>query len=602
MLLVLPLTAPFWAQNEAEIYRDVSPSVVSIEVEISWSDTAGGAGFVIDDDGHIVTNAHVVEDARALTIIFHDGYEVPAALIGIDTRVDLAVIKVDVARQRLKPVTFGDSDALVVGESVVAIGSPHGLDATLTRGIISGLNRRLEFDDGATMQGAIQTDAALAPGNSGGPLLNQAGEVIGVNTAGYRGTALGFAIPSNTARHIAEELTAMLYRVSVDRTVNIRSGPGTNHTKIGVAQTGDVFAVIGYQAGSPYNWLKVRYAGKTAWIAESFTSELHETVEQVSARWATPEVLATPTDTPVPTDTPTPTNTPVELEISDFRRSSFPSKAALQVQGSWYQANLLLPLMINNQSATNCRETGMYPSRSSFNMAQLCLFDNPRYDGLVLYASTDALHWSSITVLRDGKLFSLASEAEDHHDSHLLIGELPEGDYEVLFFNDYRWNKRKEPYGRVAFTFSVRAQENQELEVRDLNRAKPSVDIMATQELWYQSHLTLSYLLNSQSLAYCRDARLYPSNDRNDEFAKMCLFIDGLILYATTEAWDWSSITVLRNGELFSLASRLEENRDPHLLIGGLPEGEYEVLFFNDEYRPFGRVAYTFSVRGKNAA
>lgn len=206
ILLALPLTAPFWAQNEAEIYRNVSPSVVSIEVEISRFDTAGGAGFVIDQDGHILTNAHVVEGARTLTVVFHDGYEAPARLIGVDTRVDLAVIKVDIARHRLKPVTFGDSDALVVGQSVVAIGSPHGLDATLTRGIVSGLNRSLEFDDGRTIEGAIQTDAALAPGNSGGPLLNQAGEVIGVNTAGYRGTALGFAVPSNTARQVAERM------------------------------------------------------------------------------------------------------------------------------------------------------------------------------------------------------------------------------------------------------------------------------------------------------------------------------------------------------------------------------------------------------------
>ena len=203
-LLALPLTVSFWAQNEADIYRDVSPSVVSIEVEISRFDTAGGAGFVFDHEGHIVTNAHVVEDARALTVIFYDGYEAQAKLVGVDTRVDLAVIKVDTARHRLNPVTFGDSDALVVGESVVAIGSPHGLDATLTRGIISGLNRRLEFDDGTVMEGAIQTDAMLASGNSGGPLLNQAGEVIGVNTAGYRGTALGFAIPSNTARRVAK--------------------------------------------------------------------------------------------------------------------------------------------------------------------------------------------------------------------------------------------------------------------------------------------------------------------------------------------------------------------------------------------------------------
>jgi len=171
-LLALPLTLPFWAQNEADIYREVSPSVVSIEVAISRTETAGGAGFVIDNDGHIVTNAHVIEDAIALNVVFNDGYEAPATVVGADTRVDLAVIKVDAAHNRLKPVTFGDSDTLVVGESVVAIGNPLGLDATLTRGIISGLNRRLELDDGTTMEGAIQTDAALAPGNSGGPLLN----------------------------------------------------------------------------------------------------------------------------------------------------------------------------------------------------------------------------------------------------------------------------------------------------------------------------------------------------------------------------------------------------------------------------------------------
>ena len=206
LLLALPLTVSFWAQNEADIYRDVSPSVVSIEVEISRFDTAGGAGFVIDKNGHIVTNAHLVKDARALTIVFHDGYETAARLIGTDTRVDLAVIKVDAARHRLKPVTFGDSDHLVVGESVLAIGNPYGLEATLTTGIISGLNRSLENSDGTTMEGAIQTDAMLASGNSGGPLLNQAGEVIGVNTAGYRGTALGFAIPSNTARRIAKNM------------------------------------------------------------------------------------------------------------------------------------------------------------------------------------------------------------------------------------------------------------------------------------------------------------------------------------------------------------------------------------------------------------
>ena len=214
MLLALPLTVPFWAQNEADIFRDVSPSVVSIEVEISRFDTTGGAGFVIDKNGHIVTNAHVVEESRSLTVVFHDGYKASAKLIGMDTRVDLAVIKVDAARHRLKPVTFGDSDALVVGQRVLAIGNPYGLEATLTTGIISGLNRSLENNDGTTMEGAIQTDAMLAPGNSGGPLLNQAGEVIGVNTAGYRGTALGFAIPSNSARRIAKNMVASAIRAA----------------------------------------------------------------------------------------------------------------------------------------------------------------------------------------------------------------------------------------------------------------------------------------------------------------------------------------------------------------------------------------------------
>ena len=124
----------------------------------------------------------------------------------MDARVDLAVIKVDAASHRLKPVTFGDSDDLVVGQRVLAIGSPYGLEATLTTGVISGLNRSLENSDGTTMEGAIQTDAMLAPGNSGGPLLNQAGEVIGINTAGYRGTALGFAIPSNTVQRITKSI------------------------------------------------------------------------------------------------------------------------------------------------------------------------------------------------------------------------------------------------------------------------------------------------------------------------------------------------------------------------------------------------------------
>ena len=208
------------AQNEADVYREVNLSVVSVNIELGWR-SSGGAGFVIDRDGHIITNAHVVEDALSMSVAFSDGSEAPAHLISAEPQLDLALIKVDAARYCLKPVTFGDSDALVVGQSVMAIGSPLGYEATLTRGIISGVNRRIEFRDGSVLAGMIQTDAMLAPGNSGGPLLDQDGKVVGVNTARYFGTALGFAIPSNMVgafveRAFSTAVTATAYRATAD--------------------------------------------------------------------------------------------------------------------------------------------------------------------------------------------------------------------------------------------------------------------------------------------------------------------------------------------------------------------------------------------------
>ena len=203
---------PQAGEDIAEVYRRVSPSVVSIEVEIGLLDDASGTGFVVDKQGHVVTNAHVVEDARLIYVVFQDGAKGAAVLVGMDARLDVAVLKVDSAAFSLKPVAFGDSDALVVGQSVLAIGNPFGLEATLTRGIISYLKRRIELDDGSVLDGMIQTDAAIAPGSSGGPLLSMYGEVIGVNSAGYGGrfggTSFGFAIPSNTVKRIAETLIA----------------------------------------------------------------------------------------------------------------------------------------------------------------------------------------------------------------------------------------------------------------------------------------------------------------------------------------------------------------------------------------------------------
>ncbi len=176
-----------------------------------------GSGFVIDTEGHIVTNNHVVADTTQLTVTFFDGTTVPATIVGTDPDADLAVIKVDVPAESLRPVTWADSDTVRVGQRAIAIGNPFGYENTLTTGIVSGLSRSLPAESGYRIPEIIQTDAAINPGNSGGPLLNSQGEVIGVNTAivpsvnlfGERSfLGIGFAIPSNQAKRVVPELIA----------------------------------------------------------------------------------------------------------------------------------------------------------------------------------------------------------------------------------------------------------------------------------------------------------------------------------------------------------------------------------------------------------
>lgn len=199
----------------SEIYNRVSPSVVSISVTGSSSlgqFGASGTGFVIDQQGHIVTNYHVVEGARQIEVNFFDGTIVRAEIVGLDPESDLAVIQVnDVPSERLIPAQFGDSDALVIGQQVVAIGSPFSQRWTMTFGIISALQRTIESFTQYRTGGVIQTDAPINPGNSGGPLLNLAGQVIGVNsqitnTDGRFNAGVGFAIPSNLVSRVATEL------------------------------------------------------------------------------------------------------------------------------------------------------------------------------------------------------------------------------------------------------------------------------------------------------------------------------------------------------------------------------------------------------------
>jgi 2-alkenal reductase len=198
------------------LYARVNPAVVNITDYAKQSGEmapfAQGSGFIYDTDGHIVTNAHVVEGTDQLDVTFSDGTILPAKIVGEDLHSDLAVIKVDHLPDGVAPLPLGDIDHLAVGQTVVAIGNPFGLEGTLTRGIISALGRNIPALTLFSIPQAIQTDAAINPGNSGGPLLTLQGEVIGVNaqieTVGTSpaNSGVGFAIPVSIVKLVVPEL------------------------------------------------------------------------------------------------------------------------------------------------------------------------------------------------------------------------------------------------------------------------------------------------------------------------------------------------------------------------------------------------------------
>lgn len=201
-----------------KIYSQVSPSVANINTKAVEYDffrnpvpvEGAGSGFVIDARGYVVTNYHVVQGAQNIEVTLGDRSRYPGTLVGADQHNDVALVKIDPKGKTLMALPLADSSSLLVGQSVLAIGNPFGFSGTLTTGVISALGRTVQTGDTTFIDAAIQTDAAINQGNSGGPLLNSRGEVIGINSAIYTpsGTTagIGFAIPINTAKSIAQDL------------------------------------------------------------------------------------------------------------------------------------------------------------------------------------------------------------------------------------------------------------------------------------------------------------------------------------------------------------------------------------------------------------
>lgn len=200
----------------SDVYTRTSPSIVAISIaDPVFGELGGGSGFVIDTVGHIVTNFHVVDQAGPsdrIEVNFYDGTITRAELIGGDPDSDLALLKVTLSPERLQPLVLADSDALMIGQGVLAIGSPFGQRWTLTSGIVSALERTIDGLGDYQIGAIIQTDAAINPGNSGGPLLNLRGEVVGVNSQiitrdGERSNSgVGFAVPSNLVKRVVQQL------------------------------------------------------------------------------------------------------------------------------------------------------------------------------------------------------------------------------------------------------------------------------------------------------------------------------------------------------------------------------------------------------------
>src|ERR1700685_2023107 len=206
--------------ENVRIYRQAAPAVANVVTRTVEYDfffnpvpvEGAGSGFLMDNDGHILTNSHVVQDAQTIEVTLGDQSRYKGKLIGSDPNNDIALIQIDLKGRKVAPLPLGDSRNLQVGQRVLAIGNPFGFQSTLTTGVVSSLGRTVQTRENTFIDEAIQTDASINQGNSGGPLLNSHGEVIGINSAIYTpagaagGIGIGFAIPSNTAKRVANDL------------------------------------------------------------------------------------------------------------------------------------------------------------------------------------------------------------------------------------------------------------------------------------------------------------------------------------------------------------------------------------------------------------
>ena len=261
----LPTAARSAALTVNQIYTKADPGVVEITVTESGgsggfgfgpgngggSATAQGSGFVYDTQGHVITNDHVVSGATSIKVALADGSTYTGTVVGTDPSTDLAVVKITAPASKLHPLALGDSSAVKVGDGVVAIGAPFGLENTVTAGIVSALHRQIQAPNNFTIQNAIQTDAAINHGNSGGPLLDLQGNVIGVtaqiDSESGGNDGVGFAIPSNTVKSIAQQLIAS---GSVQHAyLGVRIGDGNGGAKVSQVLAGTPAANAGLQAG-----------------------------------------------------------------------------------------------------------------------------------------------------------------------------------------------------------------------------------------------------------------------------------------------------------------------------------------------------------------